>query len=95
MQNTSKSDYFGKVVKSARQAKGLTQFQLADLLDITPRYLKAIENSGRKPSHRLLVHIIEELAISADTLLKSEKKKDEALAKITTLWKTGTQGKSP
>ena len=69
MQNKNGTDYFGIVVKSARREKGLTQSQLADLLAITPRYLKAIENSGRKPSYKLLVRIIRELEIPADTVL--------------------------
>ena len=69
MQNKNGTDYFGIVVKSARQDKGLTQLQLAELLAITPRYLKAIENSGRKPSYKLLVRIIRELEIPTDVVL--------------------------
>jgi len=72
VQNKNNTDYFGIVVKSARKAKGLTQSQLADLLAITPRYLKAIENSGRRPSYDLLVRIIRELEIPADAVLYSD-----------------------
>ena len=84
------TDCFGSVVKSARQAKGLTQLQLSDLLKITPRYLKAIENSGRKPSYDLLICIINELDISADILLRSNQNKNELPAKPSLKWKTGT-----
>ena len=87
MQNTIKSDCFGIVVKSARQAKGLTQSQLSDLLAVTPRYLKAIENSGRKPSYDLLVRIIKELEIPADAIFYPESKKITSSAKIIPLRK--------
>jgi len=53
MQSINNTDCFGIVVKSARQEKGMTQSQLAIRLSITTRYLKAIENSGQKPSYCL------------------------------------------
>ena len=53
----------GKVIKTARTLKGMTQPQLALTLGITTRYLKLIENSGRKPSYKLLVCIVKELDI--------------------------------
>ena len=84
MQNTNSSDYFGIVVKTARQKKRITQVQLAESLSISPRYLKAIENSGQKPSYELLVRIIEELDISANTLIHPEQK-DESSAEFVSL----------
>jgi len=87
MRDTNKADHFGIVVKSARQTKGLTQAHLAELLAITPRYLKAIENSGRKPSYDLLARIIEALDIPADALFYSEQQKIESPAKLIPLWK--------
>jgi len=87
VQNTNKSDCFGSVVKSARQAKGLTQSQLAESLNITPRYLKAIENSGRKPSYDLLVRIIRELEIPADEIFYPESEDIISSAKIISLRK--------
>ena len=65
-------DYFGAVVKSARLLMGITQTQLAEKLHITPRYLKAIENRGRKPSYDLLVRIVRELKIPPDTVFYPE-----------------------
>jgi transcriptional regulator with XRE-family HTH domain len=62
----------GNAIKSARQSKGWTQSHLADLLSVTTRYLKAIENSGRKPSYALLIRIVRELDISADTFFYPE-----------------------
>jgi transcriptional regulator with XRE-family HTH domain len=72
VQDKNKCDCLGGVVKSARQEKQLTQCRLSEQLGITPRYLKAIENSGRKPSYDLLVRIIRELDIPADTVFYPE-----------------------
>ena len=56
----------GSVIKSARQSKSLTQKELAGKLGISLRYLKSIENSGQKPSYKLLTRIFTELAIPAE-----------------------------
>jgi transcriptional regulator with XRE-family HTH domain len=80
----NKADHLGGVVKSARQAKQLTQLQLAERLGITVRYLKAIENSGQKPSCDLFVRIVRELDISADTVVYPDEQK--LSAKICKLW---------
>jgi transcriptional regulator with XRE-family HTH domain len=75
MQNENSNGSLGGVVKSARQAMPLTQIQLAERLGITVRYLKSIENSGRKPSYNLFVRIVRELDISADTVIYPESEK--------------------
>jgi transcriptional regulator with XRE-family HTH domain len=67
-------DKLGCVVKSARQAMQLTQSQLAQRLGITAGYLKAIENSGKKPSFDLLHRIINELELSTDYIFYAHKK---------------------
>ena len=64
----------GDVIKSARQSMGITQIQLAESLCITPRYLKALENSGRKPSFDLFVKIVRELGIQAYAISYTENK---------------------
>ena len=71
-QNTANT--LGGVVKAARQAKGFTQSQLAARLGITLRHLKAIENSGQKPSYDLLSRTVRELDISGDTVFNSIQK---------------------
>ena len=73
MQNTNNTDYFGFVVKAARKKKDLTQSRLAEKLSISTRYLKAIENSGRKPSYGLLVRIVNELDIQTDAIFVHHK----------------------
>jgi transcriptional regulator with XRE-family HTH domain len=68
VQNKSNIDRLGGAIKAARRTKGVTQAQLAERLDITLRHLKAIENSGQKPSYDLLSRIVCELDISADNV---------------------------
>ena len=65
-------DILGDVVKSARQEKQMTQIKLAELLSISTRHLKSIENGYRKPSYDLLVRIIHELDIPADAVFHPE-----------------------
>jgi transcriptional regulator with XRE-family HTH domain len=72
VQTENRIAHLGGVVKSNRKLYGLTQVQLAERLNITPRYLKAIENSGRKPSYGLLARIVRELEIPIETVLYSE-----------------------
>lgn len=62
------ADVLGSAIKAARKEKGFTQAKLADKLGISLRYLKSIENSGRKPSYDLLARTVRELDISTDTV---------------------------
>jgi transcriptional regulator with XRE-family HTH domain len=65
-------DNLGSVIKSARIEKHLTREQLAQILDISPRHLSAIENENQKPSYELLFYIIRESTIPADTIFHPE-----------------------
>ena len=38
---------FGQAIKAARKAKGISRNQLADKMNIAPRYIASIENSGQ------------------------------------------------
>ena len=66
------NDCLGAIIKAARKSKALTQTQLARRLEITTRYLKSIENSGRKPSYDLLSRIIHELDIPAASIFNPD-----------------------
>ena len=66
VQKVHTDDTLGEMIKTARTSKGITQPQLALTLGITSRYVKMIENSGRKPSYKLLVCIVKELDIQLD-----------------------------
>lgn len=65
-------DRLGAVIKSARKAKGLTREQLAETINISPRYLMSIENKNRKPRYNILFKLIRELNVSADTIFYPE-----------------------
>lgn len=69
-----KADNLGGAIKAARKEKGITQVQLAERLGITLRHLKAIENSGQKPSYDLLARTVRELDISGDIVFHSIQK---------------------
>ena len=70
MSNIYAKDCLGIAVKGSRVIRGLTQFQLAGQLGITTRYLKMIENTGRKPSYKLLIRIILELEIPYEQIFQ-------------------------
>lgn len=63
---------FGQAVKKARQAKGWSRDQLAELLDLSPRYIMYIETRGKHPSMKVLYEIAVLLNISIDQFFFSE-----------------------
>ena len=67
-------DRLGHILKDARKEKGLTREQLAEIINITPRYLMSIENENKKPSYNVLFRLVRELGISADTIFYPENK---------------------
>ena len=56
----------GQAIKDAREKKKLTREQLAEQLDITPRYLQSLENEGQQPSLQLFIQLIIMFDISVD-----------------------------
>lgn len=65
-------DKLGTILKNARLNNNLTREQLAEKINITPRYLMSIENENKKPSYDVLFRLIRELCISADTIFFPE-----------------------
>lgn len=65
-------DSLGCILKAARKARELTREQLAEIINITPRYLMSIENENKKPSYDVLFRLVRELGISADTIFYPE-----------------------
>jgi transcriptional regulator with XRE-family HTH domain len=49
---------FGNDVKEARKAMGISRRELAEMINIDPRYLANIENSGNLPSLPIFYEII-------------------------------------
>lgn len=68
-------DRLGNILKAARKNSNLTREQLAEKINISPRYLMSIENENKKPSYNVLFHLIRELGISADTIFFPEGKR--------------------
>lgn len=48
----------GLAIKKAREAKGVTREQLANIIDYNPRHLQAVENEGQYPSIELFLQLI-------------------------------------
>ena len=56
----------GQAIKEARNAKGMSRNQLADKMNIAPRYIASIENSGQHPSLQVFYELVTILDVSVD-----------------------------
>lgn len=63
---------FGSIIKQSRKADKLTREQLAERVDISVRYLTAIENDERIPRFEIQYKLIRCLGISADQIFYPE-----------------------
>ncbi len=59
---------FGKKVKNAREKANLTQFALAEKLDISPNFLGDVERGIKLPSLEVTIDLCNTLKLSLDTL---------------------------
>ena len=66
----------GNNVKMLRNIRGLTQKELADIIDIAPATLWNIENGTRNPSLEMLYKLADALSVSVINLLLSEEEID-------------------
>ncbi len=57
---------FGLAVKRAREAKGWTQEHLAQLVGLTPRSIRAIENDCQHPCFNTICQLVMLLDVSID-----------------------------
>ena len=78
-QNKEKFDFkaFGQAIKAARKAKGISRNQLADTLNIAPRYIASIENSGQHPSLQILYELVTLLDVSVDQFFFPEREQEK------------------
>lgn len=67
-QKIEKYDFkaLGQAIKDARNLKGMSRNQLADRMNIAPRYIASIENSGQHPSLQVLYELVTILDVSID-----------------------------
>lgn len=64
----------GQAIKKAREARGITREQLADILNIAPRHIQSIENEGQYPSFQLFVRLITMFDISVDQYIFADRR---------------------
>ena len=64
--------------KAARKAKGISRNQLADTLNIAPRYIASIENSGQHPSLQILYELVTLLDVSVDQFFFPEREQEKS-----------------
>lgn len=60
----------GDRIKEVRKKKGLTQEELAELLDISVEFVSQIERGLKLPSMQVFIRLVEVLNASADYLLR-------------------------
>ena len=68
----------GQAIKKARNAKELSRNQLADKMNIAPRYIASIENSGQYPSLQILYELVTILDVSVDQFFFPNKEIDKS-----------------
>lgn len=58
--NTHEFDFMplGQAIKKARETRGITREQLAEMLDYAPRHIQSIENEGQHPSLQLFIQLV-------------------------------------
>ena len=85
-QKINKYDFkaFGQAIKEARKAKGISRNQLADQMNIAPRYIASIENSGQHPSLQIFYELVTLLDVSVDQFFfpKNEIEKSTKLRQL-------------
>jgi transcriptional regulator with XRE-family HTH domain len=59
----------GQAIKAARENNGLTREQLAEKMDLAPRYIMSVENQGQHPSFQVFYELITMFDISVDQYL--------------------------
>ena len=68
----------GQAIKAARKAKGISRNQLADQMNIAPRYIASIENSGQHPSLQIFYELVTLLDVSVDQFFFPNKETDKS-----------------
>lgn len=58
----------GDIMRSAREAKGLSQAALAEKIDVSTRTIIAVENNQKNPTYEVFYRLVHALDISADLI---------------------------
>ncbi|WP_304736960.1 helix-turn-helix domain-containing protein [uncultured Desulfovibrio sp.] len=62
---------FGPILRQFRQAKELSQEELAALLDISPSYISRLESDSKKPSLEMIFRLAGALKVNPHELIKA------------------------
>jgi len=75
MRNTNKYNFkaIGQAIKAARENKGWTREQVAEMVDLAPRYIMSIENKGQHPSFQVFYELITLFDVSVDQYVFPDK----------------------
>lgn len=68
----------GQAIKEARNAKEISRNQLADMMNIAPRYIASIENSGQHPSLQIFYELVTILDVSVDQFFFPDKETNKS-----------------
>lgn len=72
----------GKRIKTARKAKGYSQAELSEIIDLSAGYMSYIETGSKKPSLETLMGIANALEVTVDELLFDSMSSDHAIASL-------------
>ncbi len=61
---------FGEVIKRRRQARGISQEELADLTGLHRTYISQLERGLKSASLKTVVALAKALGVTADTLVR-------------------------
>lgn len=64
----------GQAIKKAREAKGMTRDEVANIVDYDIRHLQAVENEGQYPSIELFIQLVTMFDVSVDELIHTGRK---------------------
>lgn len=59
----------GQALKKARESRGITREQLAEMLDYAPRHIQSIENEGQHPSFQLFIQLVKIFDLPVDQFI--------------------------
>ncbi|MFA7075230.1 MAG: helix-turn-helix domain-containing protein [Candidatus Izemoplasmatales bacterium] len=59
----------GQAIKAVREDKGWIREQVAEMVDLAPRYIMSIENKGQHPSFQVFYELVTLFNISVDQYL--------------------------
>lgn len=67
----------GRRIKSLRKMRGYTQEQLAEIIDINPKYLSSIERGEENPTLDLFLRLAEGLKVDLHEIFQFEHEAEE------------------